>query len=84
MASSQSEEDCLLVSLELVDGIHTIVCTQPSLPLVPVLVSYDGLGLSVGHGVIELFHPAACLGKRISLLISSNSTVRGDPLECNS
>ena len=72
------------MSLELVDWIDTTVCTQPSLPLVPVVVADDGLRLSVGHGVAELLHSAACLGESISLFVPSDPTVRRDPLEFDS
>ena len=62
MAGPQSEEDCLLVPLELVDWISTIFCTRPSLPLGPVLVVDASLGLPVSNKVTEMLFYAACLG----------------------
>ena len=68
MASSQSEEDGLLVPLQLVVGSSTTADIQPALPLGGVLIVNDGLGLSVGQLVAELLHLAASL-------VSSNSTL---------
>ena len=83
VACPQSEENCLLVPLELVDLVTIILCTQPSLPLGLKLVVDDGLGLPVGHGVTELLHFAACLGESISFFVSHDPTVRRNPLECD-
>ena len=83
MASPQSEKDCLLVSLELVDGINPTVCTQPYLPLIMVVISDDCLCLFVGHRMAELLHFAACLCESVSLFVPSDSTVGRDPLKCD-
>ena len=83
VARPQSEENCLLVSLELVDLVSIILCTQLFLPLGSKLVVDDGLGLPVGHGVTELLHFAACLGESISFFVSHDPTVRRNPLECD-
>ena len=83
VASPQSEEGCLLVSLELVDWISTTLCIQSSLPLGPEMIVDDGLGLPVGYWVAELLHFAACLGESISVLITLDPKVRWNPLECN-
>ena len=61
VAGPRPEEDCLLVPLEL--WIGSAPLSAPSLLFQGLeLVVEDGLGLSVGHGVAELFHFAACLG----------------------
>ena len=77
------EEDCLLVPQELVEEVNTALCTQDSLPLGLVSVVDHSFSLSVGLLVAQLLHFAACLGESISLLISSNLTVRCDPLICD-
>lgn len=54
VAGLQSEEDCLLVPLQLADWVSTTLCTQPSLLLKPKLIVDDSLGLTVDHRVAEL------------------------------
>ena len=49
MSSPQPEEDCLLVSLKLVDFIIIALCAQLSLPLRSKIVVDDGLNLYVVH-----------------------------------
>ena len=81
VARPQSEENCLLVSLELVDLVSITLCTQPSLPLGSKLVVDDGLCLPIGHRVAELLHFAACFGESISFFVPHDPTVRRNPLE---
>ena len=61
VASSQSEEDGLLVLLQLVDGVSSTADIQSALSPGVVSVVNDGFGLCVGHWVAELLQLAASL-----------------------
>lgn len=62
VASSQSEENDLLVPVHLVDGVNITTDIQPTCPVAVVLFVAGGLGLSVGHWLVELLQLAASLG----------------------
>ena len=59
----------------MVDRVVVAVCALFPLPLIPVVVFDDCFRFSVGHGMVELFHFAACFGEGIRLLVPWNATM---------
>ena len=65
MCSPQPEEDCLLVSLKLVDFIRVSLCAQHSLPPKSEVVVDDRLCLTVVHWVAEQHLNYQALNRRV-------------------
>ena len=81
MASSESEDDNLLPSSQLVVVVGRIVPWVLEHPGAPAVGLDDAVNLTEGDGVLLLLFLGTTLGEFVCLLISSNATVGGHPLE---